>query len=204
MLSYLSIKALVLSITGVGLNVFINKQKSVRNNIFLFLLIYVLGSSIGAQAEDYIFGHGKVFVIETINVEEYEDDALIDCKYQSLQYEAMQKLPKKYLIEKMNYHLKEHDIRIDKMESLLKSNNLWSKHWNSLYNATRVFVGTYAGCRNFLTSAVIAIVDYGFEVGLQAKNLWNEYSRFQDEAKYHANEFDYYMYMYIYWYRNEK
>lgn len=78
-------------------------------------------------------------------------------------------------------------------EKILKEASLWNTALEDLYEAAAVAVGTYAGTRNFLTAAVVAIIDYAYKKPLYVYKCWENYYFEIVKMNEHAENFDFYM-----------
>lgn len=119
------------------------------------------------------------------------DDGVIFEAYE--EYDAATKPTREWLINKMIEHRKGHDVAMHKSEAVLKNYWLWNSDIEELYRAAFAAVSTYAGCRNYMLPAVVAILEYCCEKGWQGMKVWQAYSTHYYEGQYHAEMFDFYM-----------
>ena len=103
-------------------------------------------------------------------------------------------------MQKLVHHKQGHNDALNASEILLRNANLFDNGFEDLYYAARIGVATYIGCRNYLLSAIIAIVDYTFVVTLRSYHFWPEYHYQIMKAQEHAENFDFYMKILLHYY----
>jgi hypothetical protein len=98
------------------------------------------------------------------------------------------------LINKMIIEKKAQDLALTNAKNVLVNNNLWSGSIDTLFNAAWASVSSAAGgSRNFLLPAVWEIIKFSVNKGFQAYNMWDQYNYHMQDAKHHAETFDFYM-----------
>ena len=98
------------------------------------------------------------------------------------------------LINKMIIEKKAQDLALTNAKNVLLNNNLWDGSLDACFNAAWASVTSGAtGGRNFLLPAVWEIIKYSVNKGFQAYNMWDQYNYHMQDAKHHAETFDFYM-----------
>ena len=98
------------------------------------------------------------------------------------------------LINKMIIEKKAQDLALTNAKNVLINNNLWDGSLDACFNAAWASVTSAAGgSRNFLLPAVWEIIKFSVSKGFQAYNMWDQYNYHMQDARHHAETFDFYM-----------
>jgi hypothetical protein len=98
------------------------------------------------------------------------------------------------LINKMIIEKKAQDLALTNAKNVLINNNLWDGSLDACFNAAWASVTSGAtGGRNFLLPAVWEVIKFSVNKGFQAYAMWDQYNYHVQDAKHHAEIFDFHM-----------
>lgn len=98
------------------------------------------------------------------------------------------------LIQKMIQEKKAQDKSLQDAKTVLVLNKLWDGSLDACFNAAWASVTSgAAGGRNFLLPAVWEVIKFSVSKGFQAYNMWDQYNYHLQDARHHAEVFDFYM-----------
>jgi len=97
-------------------------------------------------------------------------------------------------INKMIIEKKAQDLALTNAKNVLVNNNLWDGSLDACFNAAWASVTSgAAGGRNFLLPAMWEIIKFSVNKGFQAYAMWDQYNYHVQDARHHAEIFDFYM-----------
>jgi len=101
------------------------------------------------------------------------------------------------LLQNMINERAAYDVSMQEAENTLILANLYDGTMEALFKAAMASVSSVpgGGMRNYLLPAVWETIKFSVEKGFQTYNMWNKYNYYLQDAKNHAEIFDYYMQM---------